>query len=331
MIHVLSVERDESVWQTILRSSVRSAKELQHSLELEDDQVDWVASPKFPLQVPRTFINRMEKRNANDPLLLQVAPSRQESHSSPQYTSDPLHEKEFGVQGGVIQKYANRVLLITTPACPVHCRYCFRRNFDYGAHQLGETWNALDTIAKDQSIVEVILSGGDPLTLKNDKINGLMRHLSKIPHVRTLRIHTRFPVMIPQRITPALIEILSDTRLKVVVVVHINHPNEIDHHVRTGIQLLRQAQIDVFNQSVLLKGVNDSVETLSRLMHRVFEIGVIPYYLHLFDRVSGAQHFDTADSAALVLWKQLQIQLPGYLVPKLVREVPFESAKTIVA
>lgn len=329
MIHALNVETDEGVWHAILRSSVRSAKELQLLLELKDEQVDWVDNSEFPLHIPRTFIERMEKRNPLDPLLLQVAPSREELNSSKGYTTDPLRESEFTLNGGLVKKYANRALLITTQACPVHCRYCFRRHFDYSANQLTDFQNTLESLASDPSIVEVILSGGDPLTLSNEKLDTLIQRLPRLNHVQILRIHTRFPVMIPQRITPALVEILSNARLKVVVVVHINHPNEIDDSVRQAIERLRNAQIDVFNQSVLLKGINDSVEILAKLMHRVFEIGVVPYYLHLFDPVAGAHHFDLPETTALALWKELQPQLPGYMVPRLVREVPHHPAKTI--
>lgn len=329
MIHALNVESDEVVWQAVLRSSIRSVKELQHLLELQDEQINWVNEPAFPLQIPRTFIERMEKRNPCDPLLLQVAPSREEMNSSKGYSPDPLKENEFTLNGGVVKKYANRALVISTQACPVHCRYCFRRHFDYSSNQLTDFQTALETLANDPSISEVILSGGDPLTLSNEKLEALVQRLQRINHIRILRIHTRFPVMIPQRITPALVEILSKTSLKIVVVVHINHPNEIDDDVHLAIQLLRAEQIDVFNQSVLLKGVNDSVQILSKLMHRVFEIGVVPYYLHLFDPVAGAHHFDLPENNALALWKELQAQLPGYLVPRLVREVPHQPAKTV--
>ena len=329
MIHAVNVDGDEARWQAILRSSVRSVKELQHLLELRDHQIDWIENPDFELQVPRTFIDRMEMGNPADPLLLQVAPSRQELHPSKEYVADPLQEREFTLNGGVVKKYANRALVITTQACPVHCRYCFRRHFDYRTHQLVDIQATLDTLACDPSIVEVILSGGDPMTLTNAKLRTIIQQLETLDHIAILRIHTRFPVMIPQRITPACVDIFSKTRLKVVVVVHINHPNEIDDSVERAIQLLRYAQIDVFNQSVLLKEINDSVETLSRLMYRVFEIGVVPYYLHLFDPVAGAHHFDVNEKTALALWKKLQALLPGYLVPRLVREVPGEPAKTI--
>ena len=329
MIHALNVEADEAVWQAILRSSVRSVEELRHLLKLQDEQVDWVEDSKFPLHIPRTFIERMDKRNPRDPLLLQVAPSREELNSSEGYSPDPLNENEFTLNGGLVKKYANRALVITTQACPVHCRYCFRRHFDYSANQLTDFQNTLDTLANDPSIVEVILSGGDPLTLSNTKLDVLIEQLQGLNHVQILRIHTRFPVMIPQRITPALVQILSKTRLNVVVVVHINHPNEIDDSVQQAIERLRSAQIDVFNQSVLLKDVNDSVQVLSKLMHRVFEIGVVPYYLHLFDPVAGAHHFDLPETTAIALWKELQSQLPGYLVPRLVREVPHQPAKII--
>ncbi|MYD45877.1 MAG: EF-P beta-lysylation protein EpmB [Gammaproteobacteria bacterium] len=329
MIHALNVATDEGDWQAILRSSVRSVKELQHLLELQDEQVDWVDDSEFPLHIPRTFIQRMEKRNPHDPLLLQVAPSKEELNSPKRYTTDPLRESEFTLNGGLVKKYPNRVLVIATQACPVHCRYCFRRHFDYSTNQLTDFQSTLDTLSNDPSIIEVILSGGDPLTLSNEKLDTLIQQLQRLKHVRMLRVHTRFPVMIPQRITHALVKILSTTRLKVVIVVHINHPNEVDDSVQQAIERLRNAQIDVFNQSVLLKGVNDSVQILSKLMHRVFEIGVVPYYLHLFDPVAGAHHFDLPEMSAIALWKELQSQLPGYLVPRLVREVPHQPAKTI--
>lgn len=330
MIHALSIESDEAAWQAILRSSVRSVTELQHLLGLRDSQIDWVENSEFPLQIPRPFIERMEPGNPLDPLLLQVAPSREELKSSLGYTADPLKESEFTLRGGVVKKYANRALVITTQACPVHCRYCFRRHFDYSSHQLTEFQNTFEVLSRDSSITEVILSGGDPLTLSTSKLDAFVQQLENLTQVTTLRIHTRFPVMIPQRITTALVANLANTRLKVVVVVHINHPNEVDEDVHQAVQLLRRAQIEVFNQSVLLKGINDSVPVLSKLMHRVFEIGVVPYYLHLFDPVAGAHHYDTAETTAITMWKKLQSQLPGYLVPRLVREVAHEPAKTIL-
>lgn len=330
MIHALNVDSDEAIWQEILRSSVRSVVELKDLLELQESQIDWVEKPEFPLQIPRTFIQRMEKGNPLDPLLLQVAPSREELNSFEGYTTDPLQEREFTLSGGVVKKYANRALVIATQACPVHCRYCFRRHFDYSSNQLTDFQKTLETLAGDPSIVEVILSGGDPLTLSTSKFEVFVQHLESLTHIAILRIHTRFPIMIPQRITPAFVESLSKTRFKVVVVVHINHPNEVDEHVHQAIQLLRNAQIDVFNQSVLLKGVNDSVEILTELVHRVFEIGIVPYYLHVFDPIAGAHHYDTAETTARALWKQLQAQLPGYLVPRLVREQPYEAAKNIL-
>ncbi len=321
--------RDDE-WKVILRKAIRDADSLREALQLTRGQVNWTDDSHFPVLVPHTFLSRIERGNPSDPLLLQVAPSVQEQVSLVDYSKDPLNEQDCEVEPGTLQKYRGRVLHVASSACPIHCRYCFRRHYPYRKARDGVHNSLLDYVRTDKSIVEVILSGGDPLTLSDSAIKALLSKIEDVRHVKILRIHTRFSVVIPQRITAALLDCLRNTRLRVVLVTHINHPNEIDGMVRVATRALRDSEVVLLNQSVLLRNVNDSSNVLARLSHQLFEIGVSPYYLHVLDKVDGAAHFDMPELEARELHRELQTELPGYLVPRLVREIPGSRGKTLI-
>ncbi len=271
----------------------------------------------------------MRKGDPNDPLLRQVLPLPQEAMQAPGFGDDPLAEHARG-QSGLLRKYAKRALLIASGACPVHCRYCFRRAFPYSEQTAarGDWEHALAALATADDIEEVILSGGDPLTLGNARLARLIAKLEHMGRVTTLRIHTRFPIVVPERVEDGLLHLLSATRLRTVVVVHCNHPHEIDDDVAAALHRLRTATRLLLNQSVLLAGVNDDAATLTALSERLFEAGTLPYYLHLLDRVSGTAHFEVDEARGKALVAELRAHLPGYLVPRLVREISGELSKT---
>jgi EF-P beta-lysylation protein EpmB len=318
-------------WQEELRDAVRDPEELLRLLELEQGALGPAASSSFPVLVPRGFVARMRKGDSSDPLLRQVWPHAAELEAVGGYSADPVREQALAARG-VIRKYPGRALLIATGACPLHCRYCFRREFPYGAQLAarGDWSRALDELAAIGGAREVILSGGDPLTLSNRRLEDLLVRLADTA-ATTVRIHTRFPIAIPARVDMGLLRALRATRLQAVVVVHANHANELDGSVAAALERLRPAVAALLNQSVLLRGVNDHADTLASLSERLFECGVLPYYLHLLDPVAGAAHFDVAEEAAKGLVAALRARLPGYLVPKLVREVPGELGKTSIA
>lgn len=318
-------------WQQELAQAAITPLALCETLELNPNQLNkaLLKSPTFPLRVPHAFINRMKKGDPRDPLLLQVLPLTDEHLAQPGYSQDPLNEKSSNPIPGLLHKYHGRVLLTLTGACAVHCRYCFRRHFPYKDNQThSDNRNRiLEYICKDSSIKEVILSGGDPLVLKDAQLAELTSQLAQINHVKTLRIHTRLPIVIPNRITADLITALTTTRLKPIIVLHCNHAQEIDQHVEKAINILRRNQITVLNQSVLLKSINDDAETLITLSERLFDADALPYYLHLLDPVSGSAHFDVPEKKAIALIQMMQNRLPGYCVPKLVREIAGAQSK----
>ena len=283
----------------------------------------------FPLKVPRGFIRRMREEDPRDPLLLQVLPQLAECNEAPGFTDDPVGDLDAVASQGVLHKYEGRALLIAAGSCAINCRYCFRRHFPY-AEELAASraWHeAIDCLAADASIREVILSGGDPLVLSTQKLTNLTDALRALPHVIRLRIHSRLPVVLPERIDDAFCAWLSALPLQRVVVIHANHPNELDESVGTACARLRDTGSIVLNQSVLLRGVNDDAEALAELSERLFAFGVLPYYLHQLDRVRGTAHFEVSDARSRELVDVLRTQLPGYLVPRLVREVRGERAK----
>lgn len=287
----------------------------------------------FPMRVPRGYVARMRRRDPADPLLLQVLPLAREAEPTHGFTADPLEEHVASRHPGLLQKYQGRALLVVTGACAVHCRYCFRRHFPYAENRPGWSgWGAvLDDLARDPALSEVILSGGDPLSASDDRLEELVRGIAAIPHVRRLRIHTRNPVVLPERVDDRLVGWLEGSRLSTVVVVHTNHAQEIDGAVAAAFGRLRAAGVTLLNQSVLLARVNDSADSLVGLSEALFEAGAMPYYLHLLDRVAGAAHFDVAEERARKLVGEVAARLPGYLVPRLVREVPGEPAKVPLA
>jgi len=321
-------------WKKVLQEASSDPHDLLNKLNIEDfSLISKQANKDFPLRVPPGFANRINQNDPDDPLLRQVLPSVEEENDHAGFTEDPLNEVNRQVSPGLLHKYQGRVLLILTGACAIHCRYCFRRHFPYSdSNPSGANMNnAIEYLQKETSVTEVILSGGDPLSVSDERLYDLVSRLAEIPHLKRLRIHTRFPVVVPERINDKCLEWLTRTRLLPTIVLHVNHANELDKSVEHAILKLRNHNIPLFNQSVLLKGVNDSVYTLVELSETLFAYGVIPYYLHLLDPVAGASHFEVDEASAKLLMNEVQKQLPGYLVPKLVREDPESPHKTILS
>lgn len=318
-------------WQAELADSFTDPHDLLGFLELDPRDFPALgrAAASFPFRVTRSYAGRMAKGDPADPLLRQVLPLAEELVTWPGFVADPVGDLAAAVAPGVLHKYQGRALLIVTGACAIQCRYCFRREFPYEANPLGRSREreALDFIAGDESLTEVILSGGDPLVLSDERLSGLVERLAAIPHVRRLRIHSRLPVVLPSRITGELARGLAGSRLQAVLVVHANHPAEFDESVKDALDRLRVAGIALLNQAVLLKGVNDRAATLYRLSETLFDHGVLPYYLHLLDKARGTAHFEVDEGRALELLRHLRETLPGYLVPRLVREVAGEAFK----
>lgn len=323
-------------WQRELAASITDARELIEALGLPASLAAPAerAAKLFGLRVTRSFLSRMRPGDVNDPLLRQVMPLDAELLETPGYTSDPLDERAALRAPQLLHKYSGRALLVTTEACAIHCRYCFRREFPYSSREqdglgTGGRWReALAVIAGDSSIEEVILSGGDPLSLSDARLSQLTNGIAAIPHVKRLRVHTRQPIVLPSRVDAGLSAWLREIRLPVAFVLHANHPNEIDQDVREACAALRAAGVTLLNQAVLLRGVNDDVDTLQRLSETLFAAGVLPYYLHAPDRVRGTAHFEVDDAIARNLVAALMTRVSGYLVPRLVREVPGAESKT---
>lgn len=321
-------------WQHAWRQAIRDPQELLALLELPAlaTRLSDAARTGFPLRVPRGFVARMQTGDPHDPLLRQVLPLDEEERRVPGFTLDAVGDAKAKAGDGVIRKYRGRALLVATGSCAVHCRYCFRRHFPYSDETaLRNGWQeAVRLIAADRSIDEVILSGGDPLSLVTPKLKELSDALQSLPHIKRLRIHTRLPIVLPQRVDQALLAWLSALPWPVVVVVHANHANEFDPHVDAAITSLRQSGAQVLNQAVLLRGVNDSVDALAALGERSFAAGVLPYYLHQLDRIHGAAHFEVSDERARALHRDLRHRQSGYLVPRLVREVAGDPGKRLL-
>jgi EF-P beta-lysylation protein EpmB len=286
----------------------------------------------FPLLAPRTYVARIRPGDLHDPLLAQVLPREEELEETAGFTTDPVSEADMARTRGLLRKYRGRALILATEACAVHCRFCFRRHTPSpNLPKPPKRWEpALGQIAADRSLREVILSGGDPLMLDDDVLTDLAGRLAEIPHLGRLRVHTRLPIVIPQRITGGLLSWLRGTRLAPIVVVHVNHPAEIDGSVAAALGRLVDAGVPVLSQSVLLRGINDRVETLAELYHRLIDLRVMPYYLHQLDRVAGAAHFEVPESTGRQLVSQLRARLPGYAVPRYVRETPGEPCKRVL-
>jgi len=314
-----------------LARAVRSTDELLRLLEIDPDRLRIQPMfSEFPLRVPRGFVDRMARGDLHDPLLRQVLPVNEETLQVEGFTPDPLEELDAMPSPGLLHKYRGRALLTLTGACAVHCRYCFRRHFPYNdANPVNTHWEqSIDYLARHPDIHEIILSGGDPLSLTDNRLQALTDRLSALPHLHTLRIHSRLPVVLPERVDDGLLAWIRQQRLRVVMVLHCNHPNEIDAPVRTAMQRLARAGAILLNQSVLLRGINDDAATLIGLSETLFAAGILPYYLHRLDRVQGTAHFEVDADRACTLISEVHAALPGYLVPRLVEEIPGKPGKT---
>lgn len=318
-------------WQRELSQAVRSTHELLQRLNLPaPPESSTPADAGFPVLVPENFLQRMQPGNPRDPLLLQVLPLPNELLANPDFTADPVGDLNARRSPGLLQKYHGRALLVTTSACAIHCRYCFRRDYPYAEDpRRPDDWApALQTIASDPSIREIILSGGDPLSLGDRRLENLCQQLAEIPHLERLRFHSRWPIVLPSRVTPALLALLESLPLQTVFVVHANHPQEITGDCPAALRKLVKAGIPVLNQTVLLREINDSAEILEELCLKLVNLGVLPYYLHQLDRVAGAAHFEVPESLGLQIEATLRQRLPGYAVPRYVREIPGELSKS---
>ncbi len=316
-------------WQSILKSSVKTLQQLADELGISLK----INQPiHFPLRVTQSFVDRMERGNPQDPLLLQVLPQTIENISTPGFELDPLREQKLNPISGLIHKYQSRVLVTLTQACAVHCRYCFRQHFSYHENTPGKAGftQIIDYVTADKHISEVILSGGDPLMAKDHLILDFASQLQKISHVKTLRFHSRLPIVLTERISDSLLDCLDQIYLKKVMVTHCNHPNEINDDVMAACARLQQHGVTLLNQTVLLKNINNDASTLIRLSEKLFDCGILPYYLHLPDKVEGTAHFDVSEQEARHIMKTVTAKLAGYLVPKLVREIPGRPSKTLI-
>ncbi|UAW99115.1 EF-P beta-lysylation protein EpmB [Halopseudomonas nanhaiensis] len=331
MIHVSSAPVESVSWQSLLAGSITEPAELLRRLGLSQELLPaaLAAARDFALRVPEPYLARMRRGDPDDPLLRQVLPIGEELVEQPGYVLDPLGEQHANARPGIIHKYHGRLLLVVSAGCAVNCRYCFRRHFPYAENALStsEWQDALDYIRNDQSIAEVIYSGGDPLAANDRRLAWLTREIASIGHVRRLRVHTRLPIVIPQRVTPDMLEALCGTRLPVTMVLHCNHANELDGEVAEAVHRLRRAGVTLLNQAVLLRGVNDTLTEQIALSESLGDHGILPYYLHVLDQVRGARHFHVPDDQAIALVGRMMTRLPGFLVPRLVREVAGESGK----
>lgn len=321
-------------WQQQLAEAFTRIDDLCRYLNLPvtDLPAPIAAAAQFPLRVPLSFAANMEKGNPQDPLLRQVLPAGAELLPYPGFTDDPVGDLAAAAQTGLLHKYHGRVLLINTGSCAINCRYCFRRNFPYSDLQLGKQAEqaAIAYIQQNTDINEVILSGGDPLLLSDARLTQLFDALRTITHVKRIRIHSRLPIVLPARITPEFIDTLKQSGKQIIMVLHCNHANELNGRVLAACQLLRKQPFTLLNQSVLLKGVNNDAQVLCELSERLFELGVMPYYLHLLDKAKGTGHFEVDEATAMALHRHMQAKLPGYLVPKWVREIAGEASKSYV-
>lgn len=341
-----TVQESAGHWQRDLANAVRSADVLLERLGLTAEQFQSAATGhygstlgpfaseetlrQFPVLVPESFLRRMVSGDPADPLLRQVLPLSDEDQTADGFVSDAVGDLQARRGPGVLQKYAGRVLLITTGACAIHCRYCFRRDYPYvdEPRRLEEWSSSIALIAEDTSIHEVILSGGDPLMLNDGRLETLCRQLDQIEHIERIRFHTRLPIVLPSRVTDGLIRLLQSLRAQPIVVVHSNHASELMSDCAEAVKRLSRSGFPVLNQAVLLRGVNDTAEAQEALSRRLLQLGVMPYYLHQLDRVSGTRHFEVPEADGLEIHRRLREVLPGYGVPRYVREIPGRKSKT---
>lgn len=315
-------------WRQILRNNFTQWEKLADYLELKQHQRESIL-PKshFPLNLPLRLAQKIAKGNLHDPILKQFLPTIEEKKQHPLFVTDPVADHSFRVKSKLLHKYNGRVLLVCTSACAMHCRFCFRQNFNYDVTDQSFT-NELEIIARDPSIHEVILSGGDPLSLSDLTLKKLLTEIAHIPHIRRIRFHTRFPIGIPERIDADFLALLQEAPCQIWFIIHTNHPQELDDEIFAHLKALQKLGIVVLNQAVLLRGVNDNAETLKQLCELLVDHGIFPYYLHQLDRVQGASHFEVGEEEGVSLIEEIAKQLPGYAVPKYVREIPGEPNKT---
>lgn len=319
------------LWRKIQRENFTKLSSLVDFLELDAPLKERLPpDSKFSLNLPRRLAEKIQKNSINDPLFRQFVPQIEEKSQASGYVLDPVQDRSFCKTGKILQKYRGRALLLATSACAMHCRYCFRQNFPYET-KLSGFEQEIEILRKDPSIIEVILSGGDPLSLGDQALRSLFSALEEIPHVRRIRFHTRFPVGIPERIDASFLSLLSSSTKSIVFVIHCNHPKEIDEDVKAALKSILKLGIPVLNQSVLLKGVNDEENVLLELSETLVQAGVIPYYLHQLDPVLGTSHFFVPESRAVALIQFLQKNISGFAVPRLVREIPGRESKSFMA
>ncbi len=333
MPHIITrnVDSVEQNWLKQLANGISDPLKLLEQLEIDPEpwQNGFDARKLFAQRVPQSFVERMQKGNPFDPLLRQVLPLSAEFEVHPGYSNDPLQEQNNDIPG-LLHKYRNRALMIVKGGCAINCRYCFRRHFPYQENKGNKTtWQqSLDYLAQHDELNEVILSGGDPLMAKDDELRWLIDHIADIPHIKRLRIHSRLPVVIPARVTDELVSLLAGTRLQVILVTHINHAQEINQELSDALSKLKRVGVTLLNQGVMLKGVNDSVDAQVQLSEALFDSGVLPYYIHVLDKVQGAAHFFISDQQAKAIMAGVIERVSGYLVPKLTREIGGRNSKT---
>lgn len=318
-------------WQAILRQNFTQWEALADFLELKDKQRSQILHVKhFPLNLPKRLADKMAKGTLEDPLLKQFLPTLEEKRDRLGFVPDAVGDKQAQRSCKLLHKYHGRALIVCTSACAMHCRYCFRQHYDYDTESPGNFSQELEIIRSDESLREVLLSGGDPLSLSNRVLGKLMRDLAAIPHVQRIRFHTRFPIGIPERIDEGLLELFQDLPQALWFVIHSNHPRELDDEVLARLSRLKRLGVTLLNQSVLLKGINDDLATLRALCERLVDHGILPYYLHQLDRAQGTAHFEVAEAKGCELIQQLSAQLPGYAVPRYVKEIAGEPGKVLL-
>ena len=310
-------------WQRILKTNFTDIKKLATFLDLPTDQI--INVKHFPLNIPIRIANKIVKKSLNDPILRQFLPTKYEHKSLPGFVKMPVNEQDFFIENRLLKKYPNRALLLCTNACAMHCRYCFRQHYNNKLHSLT---NAIQSISQDLTINEVILSGGDPLSLNNFQLKKLILKLESLHHIKKLRIHTRFPIGIPERIDDDFLSIINQSKLQIWFVIHTNHYLELDNDIFNALKSIQKLGIPILSQSVLLKNINDNFQVLKTLFETLTNNGIIPYYLHQLDKVQGSAHFEVSKSKGILLIKQLSEYLPGYAVPKYVQEIPGQPCKT---
>tara|TARA_B100000214_G_scaffold343037_1_gene291242 strand:- start:235 stop:1239 length:1005 start_codon:yes stop_codon:yes gene_type:complete len=331
MIQPNCITDESDLWKKSLKNAFKDLSELLSYLKIDEREanISFIQNAKFPFKVTREYASRIEKNNLNDPLLRQVLPIESEKISGNDYCKDPLNETVIvDEDSSLIQKYNGRALLVTTGHCAIHCRYCFRKHYPYESHSgLKKNLEAIKQMQTRKDISEIILSGGDPLTLPDQMLSKIFSEIKKLKHIKRMRIHSRFPVVLPSRLTLNLLKILESQSIPIILVLHCNHPNEIDNEVAKYLKRTKMAGVTILNQSVLLKGINDCPEILRQLSEKLFENGALPYYVHLLDKVSGSEHFAVSDFSAKKIQAALYSELPAYLVPRFVKDIVGANSK----